>query len=331
MAGQIWVLAEHKEGKLKRVTFESLGQGLIISEKLNTECAVLLLGHEVESLAAEISHYGAKKIFLMENALLKNYTSDGYTTVLTKLINEKKPEVLLMGATFQGKDLAAKLSTRLKVPLFVDCTELSINENGKLEAVRPVYAGKARIKVAGNDGAIPKIISIRPNVMIPPKKDESQSSDIEKIPLELGPSDIRAIVKEFVVDAGVKLDLTEARIIVSGGRGMKGPENFKILEEMAKTLGAVVGASRAVVDAGWREHSTQVGQTGKTVTPELYFACGISGAVQHLAGMSTSKYIVAINKDPDANIFKIADYGIVGDLFEIIPALTKEFEKLLTS
>lgn len=327
MAGEIWALAEHKDGKLKRVSFESLGQGLTLAEKLNTECAVLLLGDKVENLATELFHYGAKKIYLIEHAFLKNYTSDSYTAVLTKLINEKKPEMVLMGATFQGKDLAPKLSARLKTPLFVDCTELSLNDKGKLEAIRPIYAGKIRMKVTGN-GTLPQIASIRPNVMIPPEKDESRDGNIEKVSVELNSQDIRTLVKEFVVDAGVKLDLTEARIIVSGGRAMKGPENFKILEELADVLGAAVGASRAAVDAGWREHSAQVGQTGKTVTPELYIACGISGAVQHLAGMSTSKYIVAINKDPEANIFKISDYGIVGDLFEVVPALTKEFKEL---
>lgn len=330
MAGEVWVLAEHKEGKLKRVSFESLGQALTLAEKLNTECAVLLLGHEVESLASELFHYGAKKIYLLENPQLKNYTSDGYTAALTKLINERKPEILLMGATFQGKDLAPKLSTRLKAPLFVDCIEFSLNAKGKLEAIRPVYAGKAHIKITGKD-ILPQIVSIRPNVMTPPEKDESLTGNVEKIPVEFDSQEIRTIVKEFVLDAGIKLDLTEARIIVSGGRGMKGPENFKILEELADVLGAAVGTSRAVVDAGWRDHSSQVGQTGKTVTPELYIACGISGAVQHLAGMSTSKYIVAINKDPDANIFKISDYGIVGDLFKVVPLLTNEFKNLLNA
>lgn len=331
MPGEIWVLAEHRGGKLKRATFESLGQGLMIEKKLNTTCSVLLLGHEVENLAAELFHYGAKNVYLVENVLLKNYTSDGYTAVLTKMINQKKPQLLLMGATFQGKDLAGKLSARFKAPLFVDCIELSIAGNGKFEAVRPIYAGKASMKVTANNSTLPQIISIRPNVMIPSERNESLSGTIEKNPLKLDSKDIRTLVKKFVVDAGVKLDLSEARIIVSGGRGMKGPENFKILKEMADVLGAAVGASRAVVDAGWQEHSVQVGQTGKTVTPELYIACGISGAVQHLAGMSTSKFIVAINKDPEANIFKIADYGIVGDLFEIIPALIKEFKKLLSS
>ena len=330
MAGEVWVLAEHKENKLKRVSFESLGQGLTLAEKLNTDCAALLLGHEVENLATELFHYGAKKVYLLENLHLKNYTSDGYTAVLTKLIKEKKPEILLMGATFQGKDLAPKLSTRLNAPLFVDCIQFSLNDKGKLEAVRPVYAGKAHMKVTGND-RLPQIVSIRPSVMRPPKKNESLTGTVEKIPAELDSKDVRTIVKEFVVDAGVKLDLTEARIIVSGGRGMKGPENFKILEELADVVGAAVGASRAAVDAGWRNHSAQVGQTGKTVTPELYIACGISGAVQHLAGMSSSKYIVAVNKDPEANIFKISDYGIVGDLFKVVPLLTNEFKELLSS
>ncbi|MDP6625710.1 MAG: electron transfer flavoprotein subunit alpha, partial [Nitrospinota bacterium] len=172
MAGEVWVLAEHKEGKLKRVSFESLETGLTLAEKLNTDCAALLLGNEVEGLAAELFHYGAKKIYLLENPHLKNYTSDGYTAVLTKLINKKNPEMLLMGATFQGKDLAPKLSTRLKAPLFVDCVEFSLNDTGKLEAIRPVYAGKAHLKIIGND-TLPQIVSIRPNVMVPPEKDES--------------------------------------------------------------------------------------------------------------------------------------------------------------
>ncbi len=330
MAGEVWVIAEHKEGKLKRVSFESLGQGLTLAEKLNSECSVLLLGEKVESITAELFHYGAKKVYLIEDPLLKHYTSDGYTSVIAKLADEKKPEILLMGATFQGKDLAPKLSARLKAPLLTDCIELSLNNDGKVEGIRPVYAGKAQMKVS-SVGALPQIVSIRPNVMTPPEKDESLSGNVEKISVQLDSQSVRTIVKEFLVDAGVKLDLTEARIIVSGGRGMKGPENFKILEEMADVLGAAVGASRAAVDAGWRNQSDQVGQTGKTVTPELYIACGISGAVQHLAGMSSSKYIVAVNKDPEANIFKVANYGIVGDLFEVAPALTKEFKSLLSS
>lgn len=326
MPNEIWVLAEHREGRLKRVSFESLGQGLNLAEKLNTECVALLLGHEVENLAPELFYYGAKKIYLIQSPHLKHYTSDGYAKVLTDLIRKKNPEILLLGATFQGKDLAPKVSTSLKAPLFIDCLELSLNDAGKLEAVRSVYAGKARIRVTGN-GALPQIASIRPNVMTPMERDESRTGSIENITVELDSKDIRTIVKEFVKDATMKIDLTEARIIVSGGRGMKSQENFKILEALAEVLGAAVGASRGAVDADWRDYSAQVGQTGKTVTPELYIACGISGAVQHLAGMSTSKYIVAINKDTEASIFKIADYGIVGDLFEIVPALTEEFKK----
>ena len=326
MAGETWVLAEHREGKLKRVSFECLGQGLTLSEKLNTDCTTLLLGHDVEDLVPELFYYGAKKIYLIQNPQLKHYTSDGYAKVLTKLIQEKKPEILLLGATSQGNDLGPKVSTRLKAPLFNDCMKLSINEDGKLEAERSVYAGKARMRVKGK-GALPQIASIRPNVVMPTERDESRTGSIEKISVEMDPKDIRTAVKEFVIDANMKIDLSEAKIIVSGGRGMKGPENFKILEELAEVLGAAVGASRGAVDAEWRSYSVQVGQTGKTVTPELYIACGISGAAQHLAGMSTSKYIVAINKDPQANIFKMADYGIIGDLFQVVPALTEAFKK----
>ena len=235
---------------------------------------------------------------------------------------------MLIAATFQGKDLGGYVSAALDAPMTPDCTEWT-GQDGKIQIKRPIYAGKAYITVTFSGE--PAIISLRPKVFPPDEPDASKSAEVEKYDITLTDDDFRSVVKEIIAEAGEKLDVSEADIIVSGGRGVKGSENFNILEELAGVLGAAVGASRSAVDEGWRPHSDQVGQTGKVVSPKLYIACGISGAIQHLAGMRTSKCIVAINKDPEAPIFSIADYGIVGDLFKVVPALTEEIKKTMES
>ena len=327
MAKGIWVFAEVKDGNVRKITFELLSQGKKMAEKLSEELVAVLLGSGVESLTGRLAEY-ADKVYWVDDPALSQYTTDAYAAVLTNLLKEHQPSIFLCGATVMGKDLSPRVATRLQTGLSTDCTALSIGDNGLLVAKRPVYAGKAYIEVVCPTSR-PQMASVRPNVleMFPP--DGAKKGETIKVDAKIEAASLRTAIVEVVKAAGAKLDLTEANIIVSGGRGMKGPENFKVLEELAAVLNATVGASRAAVDSGWREHGDQVGQTGKVVTPNLYIACGISGAIQHLAGMGSSKVIVAINKDPDAPIFQKADYGIVEDLFKVVPVLTEEFKKLL--
>jgi electron transfer flavoprotein alpha subunit len=328
MAKGIWAFAEVKEGNIRKIGFELLSQGRKMAEKLGEELVAVLLGSGVEGLTGRLAEY-ADKVYWADDPALAQYTTDAYATVLTNLLKEHQPSIFLCGATIMGKDLSPRVATRLQTGLATDCTALSIGDNGLLVAKRPVYAGKAYIEVVCPTSR-PQMASVRPNVleMLPPSG--AKKGEVIKVAAKIEAASLRTAVVEVVKAAGAKVDLTEANIIVSGGRGMKGPENFKVLEELAAVLNATVGASRAAVDSGWREHGDQVGQTGKVVTPNLYIACGISGAIQHLAGMGSSKVIVAINKDPDAPIFQKADYGIVEDLFKVVPVLTEEFKKLLS-
>jgi len=327
MAKGIWVFAEVKDGNVRKIGFELLSQGKKMAEKLSEELVAVILGSGVEGLTGRLAEY-ADKVYLADNPALAQYTTDAYATVLTNLMKEHQPSIFLCGATVMGKDLSPRVATRLQTGLATDCTALGIGDNGLLVAKRPVYAGKAYIEVVCPVSR-PQMASVRPNVLEMLPADGAKKGEVIKVDAKIEAASLRTAVLEVVKAAGAKVDLTEANIIVSGGRGMKGPENFKVLEELAGVLNATVGASRAAVDSGWREHGDQVGQTGKVVTPNLYIACGISGAIQHLAGMGSSKIIVAINKDPDAPIFQKADYGIVEDLFKVVPILTEEFKKLL--
>jgi len=324
----VLVVAEHKDGALKKVTFEMLGEGTRIAARLGGEVEAALLGSGVGDLAGVLAHYGADRVYLADDPSLEIYSSEGYTTVLARLVQKAEPAVVLLGATTQGRDLAPRVAARLGLGLASDCTAFEVTADGRLVITRPVYAGRAIATVM--EKTTPQMATVRPNVMMPLEPDTSRTAPVEKLAVETG--DVRARVIDLIQESGRQQglpSLAEAEIIVSGGRGLKRPENFRLLEELAEVLGAAVGASRAAVDAGWIDHSHQVGQTGKTVTPDLYIACGISGAVQHLAGMKTARYIVAINRDPEAPIFRVADYGIVGDLFEVVPILTEEFKKVL--
>jgi electron transfer flavoprotein alpha subunit len=298
-----------------------------IGGKLGEDVAAVLLGSGVEPLANELAGMGAKKVYLADDAKLEKYTPDAYAKVVVDLVKQNEPSVLLFGNSAVGKDLAPTVAAKLGVGMCSDCTGVEVGADNKLVFTRPVYAGKVITTVVCSDN--PQIAAIRPNVLPPGEPEAGASADVEKVAVALEAADLRTVVREIVKSAGGKVELTEADIIVSGGRGMKGPENYGILEDLAEVLGAAVGASRAAVDAGWRDHHDQVGQTGKVVNPSLYIACGISGAIQHLAGMKTSKVIVAINKDADAPVFKVANYGIVGDLFKVVPVMTEEFKKLL--
>ena len=316
MAG-IWIIAERKANAVTEGTLEAIGAGRVVSGKLKMELATVILGNGQDSLPANCSDAGADNIYLLDNPLLLQYTSDAYIAALQYLIKLHSPALILIPSTCNGRDLASKLAGRLKTAYISDVSQIEFADN-EIIFHRPIYGGRLLSEVTCR-GEKPWIITLRPRAFEKAGA-VKKGARIENHIASLSHDNIRTIVK------GIKktqkgLGLTEADIIVSGGRGMKGTENFKMLEELAGILGGVVGASGAAVDAGWMPHSAQVGQTGKVVSPKLYIACGISGAPQHLAGMSTSKCIIAINKDPEAPIFQWADYGIVGDLFEIVPML----------
>lgn len=327
MAQGVFAIAEQRDGEIRKISYEMVSEGRRLADVLGQELTAVLLGSNVKDKAAELGQHGADRILVAEDARLDPYTTDAYVSVIAQLVKEGDPAVLLMGASVQGKDLSARLAANLDVGMAQDCTNFSI-EDGNLVAVRPIYAGKAYTKVTF-ENSWPQVATARPNVMTISEPDSSRSAEIIDAAFTLDDDALKTKVVDVVKDESGKVDLTEADKIVSGGRGMKGPENYKILEDLADLIGATVGASRSAVDAGWRPHSDQVGQTGKVVSPNLYIACGISGAIQHLAGMSTSKVIVAINKDEDAPIFQKADYGVVGDLFDVVPALTEEVKKYL--
>ena len=316
MAG-IWIIAERKANAVTEGTLEAIGAGRVVSGKLKMELATVILGNGQDSLPANCSDAGADNIYLLDNPLLLQYTSDAYIAALQYLIKLHSPALILIPSTCNGRDLASKLAGRLKTAYISDVSQIEFADN-EIIFHRPIYGGRLLSQVTCR-GEKPWIITLRPRAFEKAGAVKN-GARVENHIASLSRDSIRTIVK------GIKktqkgLGLTEADIIVSGGRGMKGAENFKMLEELAGILGGVVGASGAAVDAGWMPHSAQVGQTGKVVSPKLYIACGISGAPQHLAGMSTSKCIVAINKDPEAPILQWADYGIVGDLFEIVPML----------
>ena len=325
MAQGVWIIAEQRNGELRKISYELVSEGRRLADAMNQDLTVILLGSNIKEKAAEFGHYGANKVLVADDAKLETYTTDAYAAVISELAKAEEPAIILIGASVQGKDLSGRLSAGLGVGMAQDCTELSV-EDGNLVATRPIYAGKAYSKMTF-ENSTPKIVAIRPNVMSITEPDTSKSAEIIDASFSLDEGALKTKVVEVLKDESGKVDLTEADKIVSGGRGMKGPEGYKILEDLADLIGASVGASRSAVDAGWRPESDQVGQTGKVVSPNLYIACGISGAIQHLAGMSTSKVIVAINKDADAPIFQKSDYGVVGDLFDVVPALTEEVKK----
>jgi electron transfer flavoprotein alpha subunit len=323
MSNKILVVLEQREGKLKRSGFEAASKAVGLAKDLNTSVEAVVLGNSISNIN-EVSKYGIQKVTHLKNSDLANYSSSGYTE---SIVNFAKNDfgIIILSNTALGKDLAPRLSVRLNASCIVDCIKLNVSGN-EMTFTRPIYAGKALVDVKLLSDK--KVITLRPNVF--KAQIVEGTSPAEIVVKEIADVNLKSRVTSFIKSEG-KLDVAEADIIVSGGRGMKGPENFHLVEELAESLGAAVGASRAVVDAGWRPHNEQVGQTGKTVSPSLYVACGISGAIQHLAGMSSSKYIVAINKDKDAPIFTVADYGITGDLFEILPVLTAEIKKLKQS
>lgn len=323
----VWVYAEQRNGKVMPVAIELLGEGKKLAQQIgDADLCAVLVGNNIEHLAQELIQYGADKVYLLEHELLEKYTTDGYTKVITDAINEIKPEIVLYGATHIGRDLAPRIAARVDTGLTADCTKLDIDpEDKKLMQTRPAFGGNLMATIVC-PGHRPQMATVRPGVMDKAEKDETRKGEVVKVAVQLDKKDIRTEVLEVVKADKEIVSLTDAEIIVSGGRGLGKPEGFQLIEKLAKKLGGVVGASRATVDAGWIDHSHQVGQTGTTVKPKIYIACGISGAIQHLAGMQTSDIIVAINKDPDAPIFNVADFGIVGDLYEVIPVLIEAYD-----
>lgn len=319
----ILAFAEQREGTFKKTAYEVTQAAANLAGKLGGSCVAVVIGDNVADMAASLGAYGASRVIAVQDPRLKQYSTTAYAKALADVAKAQNAGIVLLGASQMGKDLAPRLGAKLGAGIAADCTGLEVN-GGEIVATRPVYAGKAMITVKVTSPV--KLFTLRPNVFTATAG--SGSAAVETVSPALADTDFAAKATAVKVAQG-RPDVTEAGIIVSGGRGMKGPEHFTLIEGLADVLGGAVGASRAVVDAGWRPHDEQVGQTGKTVSPSLYIACGISGAVQHIAGMSSSKCIVAINKDKDAPIFQIADYGIVGDVFDVLPALTAELKKTL--
>jgi electron transfer flavoprotein alpha subunit len=321
---RILAVAEQRDNKFKKTAFEVTRAARTLADQLSGEVVALVIGESTQSIAGVLGGHGAHRVIAVDHPKLKLYSTTAYAKIVADIAKKEQASVVLSAATATGKDCAPRVAVKLDGGLAADCTALKVSA-GEIVATRPMYAGKALADVKITSAN--KVFTIRPNVF-PVGTEQGGPAKVESVDIPLTDADFGAFVKEVTQSSG-KVDVAEADIIVTGGRGLKGPENFKMIEDLASALGGAVGASRAVVDAGWRPHDEQVGQTGKTVSPSLYIAVAVSGAIQHLAGMSSSKYIVAINKDKDAPIFQVASYGIVGDAFEVVPALTQEAKKLL--
>lgn len=346
----VWVYTEQRDGRLMNVALELLGEGYRLSREIGSDCKVcaVLVGNEVDHLVEELHAYGADRVYQISDPLLEHYTTDGYAKVVTESILEWKPEIVIFGATHIGRDLAPRVAARLDTGLTADCTRLDVstanyidylekyttldtssldrNSTDKnLKQTRPAFGGNLMATIICPDHR-PQMSTVRPGVMQKLERDPSRTGQLISIKPQISSTDLRVTLKEVVKAAKELVSLSDAEIICSGGRGLGGPEGFDLMERFAETVGGVVGASRAAVDSGWIDPSHQVGQTGTTVKPKIYFACGISGAIQHLAGMQTSDCIIAVNKDPEAPIFEVADYAIIGDLFKVIPELIAQWE-----
>jgi electron transfer flavoprotein alpha subunit len=325
----VWVFCEQKKGVIQTISFELLGEGKKLAKSLGCKLCAVILGHAIEPKLEELSSRGADKIYVVDSPVLKSYQDEPYTNVLVKLVEEYKPEILLCGATTIGRSMISRVAIKIDAGLTADCTGLDIDEKDKLLLqTRPAFGGNIMATIVTPNNR-PQMATVRHKVMKEAEIHKSHKAEVIRKTYDGAVLRSRTTLLDIVEEIEETVNLAEADIIVSGGRGVGGAENFAIIKELAKVLDGAVGASRSAVDAGWMPYSHQVGQTGKTVCPKLYVACGISGQIQHLIGMQSSKVIVAINKDPDAPIFKVATYGIVGDLFQVVPALTREFGKVL--
>ena len=346
----IWVFAEQRQGKIQNVALELIGEGKRLAKDISddTQLCAVLIGNNIDHLAQECFEYGAEKVYMVQDPLLENYTTDGYTKVMKQLIDEYKPEIVLYGATHIGRDFAPRIAARCNTGLTADCTHLDVKVSKYIEfakanttldtstldpndpstgikQTRPAFGGNLMATIICPKTR-PQMSTVRPGVMQKQERVPGATGEIVNVKPDIKASDIRIEIKDIVKSMKEMVSLTDAKIICSGGRGLGDASGFELIQKFADKVGGVVGASRAAVDAGWIDHSHQVGQTGTTVKPEIYFACGISGAIQHLAGMQTSNCIVAINKDPDAPIMEVADYAIVGDLYKVIPEIIAEWD-----
>jgi len=325
----VWVFVEQTEGEAAKVSWELLGKGAELARARTCELAAVVMGDGVEELCRQAIGYGAERVFLMDAPVLRHYRTDAYQRGVCALVEKYRPEVILMGATGLGRDLAGVVATELATGLTADCTGLSIDDKGNLMQTRPAFGGNIMATIIC-DKFRPQMATVRPHVMPMPDFDPARTGGIVREAVPVTEDEMKVKVLKILMDggAGSKVDISGADFIISGGRGMMNKDNFALLQELADVLGGVVGASRSAVDAGWMPQDRQVGQTGKTVRPKVYIACGISGAIQHLVGMQDSDVVIAINRDPEAPIFEVASYGIVGDLFQVIPALTRKLKAL---
>ncbi|HLJ61844.1 MAG TPA: electron transfer flavoprotein subunit alpha/FixB family protein [bacterium] len=330
----IWVLAEYADDRsptgggllLRKMTYELLGKARQLADALGGRVVAVALGSGIGGIAGDLAVHGADRVLLADAAVLERYTTDAYTAVVAPMLTDAHPALLLIGSSAWGRDLAPRLAARTGAGIVSDCGTVDL-EDGRIVATRPVMTRKAIARVGFRAEGL-RIAVVLPNVMTPVPVDPARSAEVVSVPVAVDPATVRTRVVEVRTVARETVPLTEADIIVSGGRGLKGPEHFALLGALAAALGAAVGSSRPPVDSGWVPHDYEIGQTGKTVNPQLYIACGISGAPQHQAGMSGARCIVAINRDPQAPIFQIASYGLVGDLFQIVPLLTEEVRRL---
>jgi electron transfer flavoprotein alpha subunit len=322
----VWVFAEQRDGALTKVSHQLMGKARELADILGANAEAVLLGDNVEPLAQLLIADGADLVYLAEDPLLEHYRTDAYAKVLSELIQTKKPEIVLFGATTVGRDLAPRISQRIYTGLTADCTGLDIDESERLLLqTRPAFGGNIMATITCTRHR-PQMSTVRPGVMKAPEPVETRQGRVERVPVDIEEEDLNVKILQVVKEARQRVNLEDAKIIVSGGRGLGEAGGFQVIEQLAETIGGEVGASRGAVDAGWIDHDHQVGQTGKTVHPDLYVACGISGAIQHQAGMKESQFIVAVNKDPSAPIFQIADVGIVGDLYQVIPEMIKQLK-----
>lgn len=327
----VFTFVQQVEGKITGVSLELIGEGSRLAQQLGTQVTAMLLGDQVEALADELFHFGADRVILVDDPALKLYRTEPYTQAITAIVKEYKPEIVLFGATAIGRDLGPRVAARNHTGLTADCTKLEIDEETKnFRMTRPAFGGNLMATIICPDFR-PQMSTVRPGVMVKLVPDANRKGELIRFDAKLTENPCYVQIEKVVHEVAERMDIQDAKVLVSGGRGLGGPENFKMLEDLAEVLGGTVSSSRAAVDAGWQPKDVQVGQTGKTVRPDLYIACGISGAIQHLAGMEESGYIIAINKDSTAPIFNVADVGIVGDLFQIVPKFTASLKRIRES
>ncbi len=326
----VWVWAEQINGELRNVVLELLGKGRELADKLGEPLGAVLIGHNIGHLPEKLIQHGADVVYVADQELLAQYSTEGYTDVIAALIVTEKPNIILYGATGNGRDLGPRIASRLILGLTADCTGLDIDDKRQLVQTRPAFGGNIMASIL-SPYTRPQMATVRPNVFKAPEQDTSRKGEIKNVDIKVNKAAIRTKIVDTIVEVEEgTLKVDEADLVVSCGRGIKDPQNIEVVAELADELNAALGGSRPIVDQGWMKHHQQVGQSGRTIAPRLYIACGISGAIQHLVGMRTSDIIVAINTDPEAPIFQVSDYGIVGSLFDVVPAIVKELRRVKT-